>query len=57
MKTKAQRRTYVTGRQILFPVLAKAHLVLMDITIGDSKDPARPKAVIVSLRDLFPTDA
>ena len=46
--TAAQRRTSVTGRRF-FSDLAKAHLVLMETTVGCSRYTARAKSVIASL--------
>ena len=46
----------MTEMHIFSPVMAKAHLALMDTTVGDSRDHVREKALTVSQGDLFPTD-
>ena len=52
----ARRKTSVTGMRTFSPILTKGYSASMSTTIGDSRDPARVKVVIFSLRDLFPTD-
>ena len=55
--TEARRRTYVNGRRIFWPALAKVRSALMDTTIIDYRDPVRAKVVTVSLRELFSMDS
>ena len=43
----AQRRTYVVRRRIFLPPTVKARLILINTTLGASRDPAREKAVTV----------
>ena len=45
------------GRRILLPSVAKAIVMLIEITKFDSSGPARANATTDSPRDLFPTDA
>ena len=53
----ARRRTYVVRRRIFSPLPAKASSISINTTVDASMDPARAKAVTVSPRGFFPTDA
>ena len=53
----AQRSISMMGRRILLPSVAKAIVMLIEITKFESSDPARANATTDSPRDLFPTDA
>ena len=53
----AQSSTSVTGRLILSPSVAKAMLISIETTEGESSDPARENAATDSPMCLFPTDA
>ena len=43
----ARMRTSVIERRIFLPSLAKARLMSINTTVGDSRDPARAKAVTI----------
>ena len=52
----AQRMTSMARRGVFLTALVKARLALMETTAGYSRDTARAKVVVVSLKYLFLAD-